>query len=107
MEVRGLSFSQVIADLVGLVLLVVTNEKRLQFLHAGRLVCPAPVDSIWPQGELFSAYVTGQDTPRVVLRSVNLGLAQLDGDRVEAVQMILVFRVAHFLPAFTFAQRAL
>ena len=74
------SFSQVIADLVGLVLLVVTAEKRLQFLHAGRLVCPAPVDSIWPQGELFSAYVTGQDTPRVVLRSVNLGLAQLDGE---------------------------
>jgi hypothetical protein len=42
-----------------------------------------------------------------MLRSVNLGLAQLDGDWVETVQSVLVLRVAHFLPAFTFAQRAL
>ena len=98
---------QVVAVLVGLVEFVVADKERLQFLHADRLVCPAPVDSIWPQGELFAAYVTRQDTPRVMLRSVNLGLAQLDGDRVEAVQVILVLRVGHFLPAFTFAQRAL
>ena len=74
-ENRGLSSLQVIAVLVGLILLVVTDEKRLQFLDAGRLVCPAPIDSIWPQGELFAAYVTREDAPRVMLRSVNLGLA--------------------------------